>query len=286
MRNIAIHNIYESLKKRADVDQIEQEIYIYETTEINHDGHSHPLKTDCTICCICLKGEMRGKIDLKEYHVKSPALTISVPGQVLEHESCSDDFNGILIFMTQRFTEKFNLLLGHSISMSIKNHPYMALGNEELQSILAYCHMVRKVIRTDDNPNRLQIITHLTIAYFYGIGYFLHKSIKDEGLSKDRDIAEKFLQKVRQNYKTERKVEYYAVQLQLSANYLSHVVKDATGKTAGEWIDDYIALEAKALLKSTNMTIQQIADELNFPSQSFFGKFFKRVVGVAPKYYK
>ncbi|WP_051292782.1 helix-turn-helix domain-containing protein [Olivibacter sitiensis] len=286
MRNIATHNLYESLKKKEDVDQIEHEIYLYETTEIQRDGYRHPLKTDCTICCICLKGELKGKIDLKEYSVQAPALAISLPGQILEHESCSDDFHGILIYMTQRFTEKFNLLLGHSISTAIKNRPYMALRNEELQSITAYCKTVRKVIRTDDNPHRLQIITHLTIAYFYGIGYFLHKSIKDVHLSKDKDIADRFLQKVRQHYKTERKVEYYAVQLQLSANYLSHVVKDVTGRTAGEWIDDYVALEAKALLKSTNMTIQQIADELNFPSQSFFGKFFKRVVGVAPKYYR
>ncbi|MDR1543003.1 MAG: helix-turn-helix domain-containing protein [Prevotellaceae bacterium] len=45
-------------------------------------------------------------------------------------------------------------------------------------------------------------------------------------------------------------------------------------------------LEAKALLKSTNMTIQQISDYLNFPSQSFFGKYFKRVEGISPREYK
>ncbi|MDR0368520.1 MAG: helix-turn-helix domain-containing protein, partial [Bacteroidales bacterium] len=51
-------------------------------------------------------------------------------------------------------------------------------------------------------------------------------------------------------------------------------------------IDNYVVLEAKALLKSTNMTVQQISDELNFPSQSFFGKYFHRVVGVSPKEYR
>jgi AraC-like DNA-binding protein len=64
------------------------------------------------------------------------------------------------------------------------------------------------------------------------------------------------------------------------------MVKSATGKFAIEWIDDYVMLEAKALLKSTNMTIQQISDELNFPSQSFFGKYFKRREGVSPKEYR
>jgi len=49
---------------------------------------------------------------------------------------------------------------------------------------------------------------------------------------------------------------------------------------------DYVILEAKALLKSTNMTVQQVGDELNFPEQSFFGKYFKRIVGVSPREYK
>ncbi|MDR1180556.1 MAG: helix-turn-helix domain-containing protein, partial [Bacteroidales bacterium] len=53
-----------------------------------------------------------------------------------------------------------------------------------------------------------------------------------------------------------------------------------------DWIDNFVILEAKALLKSTNMTIQQISDELNFPSQSFFGKSFKRIVGMSPKMYR
>lgn len=57
-------------------------------------------------------------------------------------------------------------------------------------------------------------------------------------------------------------------------------------KSAAEWIDDYVILEAKALLRSTNLTIQQISYELNFPSQSFFGKYFKRLTGMSPKEYK
>ncbi|WP_368077566.1 helix-turn-helix domain-containing protein [Parabacteroides goldsteinii] len=63
-------------------------------------------------------------------------------------------------------------------------------------------------------------------------------------------------------------------------------MKNYSGKSAAEWIDEYIVLEAMALLKSTDMTVQEISDELNFPSQSFFGKFFKRVSGVSPKAYR
>jgi AraC-like DNA-binding protein len=64
------------------------------------------------------------------------------------------------------------------------------------------------------------------------------------------------------------------------------VLKSATGKSASGWVDDFVMLEAKALLKSTNMTIQQICYELNFPTQSFFGKYFKRRAGISPKMYR
>jgi AraC family transcriptional regulator, transcriptional activator of pobA len=286
MSKIVKYNLIESLAKRDNVDMIEDNIYICEITKENHTPSDHPIKTDFTICCVCLQGEMEGKIDLVQHHVKAPGLAISTPEQILEPGSFSDDFFGILIYMTRSFTENFNLLLGHSLSLNVRNKPYIALNDKELKSILNYCDSIRNTIKATDNPYRLQMIIHLTIAYFYGIGYFIHQSSKDKILSKNEHITDKFLKTVRDHYKKERRVEFYAEQMQFTPNYLSHVIKDVTGKTAGEWIDDYVILEAKALLKSTNMTIQQIAHELNFPSQSFFGKFFKRMVGIAPKYYR
>lgn len=99
-------------------------------------------------------------------------------------------------------------------------------------------------------------------------------------------LVRDFLKQVQLFHKKERRIDFYADKLQLSSKYLSQVIKNYSGKSAADWIDEYVVLEAKALLKSTNMTIQQISDELNFPSQSFFGKFFKRISGVSPKTYR
>jgi len=99
-------------------------------------------------------------------------------------------------------------------------------------------------------------------------------------------LVEKFLQCVRENYKERRDIEFYAGKLFLTPKYLSKALKQKSGKTAAEWIEDHVMLEARALLKSTNLTIQQISEELNFPSQSFFGKYFKRIAGLSPKEYQ
>lgn len=79
---------------------------------------------------------------------------------------------------------------------------------------------------------------------------------------------------------------FYAEKLHITPKYLSTVIKQNTGKSVNDWIDDYVILEAKALLKSSRMTIQQISDELNFVDQSAFGKYFKRIEGMSPKDYK
>lgn len=71
-----------------------------------------------------------------------------------------------------------------------------------------------------------------------------------------------------------------------TSKHLSNVIKELTGKSAGEWIDSYVILEAKTLLKYSNMSVQEIAYYLNFPNQSFFGSYFKRNTGMSPSQYK
>ena len=81
-------------------------------------------------------------------------------------------------------------------------------------------------------------------------------------------------------------MEFYAYQLCITPKHLSKVIKQTTHKNANDWIDEHVILEAKALLKSTNMTTQQISEELNFSDQLFFGKYFRRHTGMSPKEYK
>jgi AraC-like DNA-binding protein len=132
----------------------------------------------------------------------------------------------------------------------------------------------------------MEVARYLTLAFFYGAGAYLHKVEDNREKTHYEAVLEKYLKVVQDNYKEQRGLEFYADKLCVTSKHLSKVIKETSGKPANDWIDELVALEAKALLKSTNMTIQQISDELNFPSQSFFGKYFKRVAGVSPSEYK
>lgn len=72
----------------------------------------------------------------------------------------------------------------------------------------------------------------------------------------------------------------------MTPKYLSLLVKNVSNRTAGEWIDNYVVLEAKALLSSSTLSIQEISDRLNFANQSFFGKYFKQHAGISPTEYR
>jgi AraC-like DNA-binding protein len=91
---------------------------------------------------------------------------------------------------------------------------------------------------------------------------------------------------VKKHFKQEHSLEFYANKLCITPKHLTTTIKTTTDCTAKEWIDKYLLLEAKALLKSTNLSIQQIADTLHFTSQDIFSKYFKHHIGITPKEYR
>ncbi len=253
-----------------------------------------PFKLDVTAAMICATGTIKGSINLTPYSAEAPCLVVILPDQILQYEYVSDDFSGHIILMSKRFSDSLLLNLQERMPLffSISSNPFMPLNSEQLDILTHYYQMLQSTVLMKDNPYRSEIVKHLTQAFFYGTYHifqgFLHNSRisgKDKK-SKHELLLERFLNEVQMHYKQQRGIEFYAGKLCLTPKYLSKVVKETGGLSAGEWIDNYVMLEAKALLKSTNMTIQQISDELNFASQSFFGKYFKRHAGVSPKEYR
>ena len=151
-----------------------------------------------------------------------------------------------------------------------------------------FFQMLKHIIISESNKFRYETAKHLTLAFFYGASSMYSNKNKIDNLGKDRhdNLTDEFLNLVKKNYKQQRAMQFYADKLCISPKYLSSIIKSKTGVAANEWIDRHVILEAKALLKSTNMTISQISDYLEFPSQSFYGKYFKRVTGISPREYQ
>jgi len=272
---------------KVKIDSIGDEFVLLENPTIKL-ASGYPVKSEMAIAVICVKGTMEGTLNLNHFIAEAPCLFIVLIDQILQFDSFSKDFDGRFILMSKRFLENLsvNLHISVPLFLSVHDNPWVPLSGEDLDTMIDYYRIIQNAIRRKDNPNRIETIRHLTLAFFYGTGYQYHNISDKVEKSKQEILVDRFLTLVRANYKIQRGVDFYAGKLYLTPKYLSKVIRQNSGKTAGDWIEDYVILEAKALLKSSNMTIQQITDELNFSTQSFFGKYFKRRVGLSPKEYR
>lgn len=279
------------LESYPETDSIDKDFIMFNNISIL-PVFSYPFRLDATVAVICLKGTIKGSINLTPYTTEAPGLVIILPDQILQYEYISDDFSGLFVLMSKRFSNSLLLNLQERLPLffSISNNPSTPLTKEQLDVFTNYYQMLRQTVQMKDNPYRTEIVKHLIQAFFYGTYHIfqglLHNTNPRNKKSKHELLVERFLNEVQTHYMEQRNIEFYADKLCLTPKYLSKVVKETSGLSAGEWIDNYVTLEAKALLKSTNMTIQQISDQLNFASQSFFGKYFKRHAGVSPKEYR
>lgn len=278
---------------RSELNNIEADAigddFILLENPIISSTFDHPFKVDVVTGIICTKGTMKGAVNLKRYSTQAPCLYIVLPDQILEFEEFSEDFEGLFIVMSKKFTNNLIELNLHDklpLLRSVQDNPWTPLDESGLEAMIHFYKMLQMTIRIKDNPHRMDILKLLTQAFFLGLSHQFHKLPDSNKKSKQEILVENFINCVHQNYKQQRRAEFYADKLALTPKYLSKIIKENTGMSATEWIDNYVILESKALLKSTNMTIQQISDELNFQSQSFFGKYFKRIEGVSPKEYR
>jgi len=103
--------------------------------------------------------------------------------------------------------------------------------------------------------------------------------------SRKHEIVHGFFTLIFEHYKDAKDVSFYADKLYVSPKYLSALVKRETERSAKDCIDNYVILESRVLLNSS-FTIQEISQQLNFPNQSFFGKYFKKHTGMSPSMYR
>ena len=113
-----------------------------------------------------------------------------------------------------------------------------------------------------------------------------HPEVQNPIHNRAEEYFKQFTHLLGEHYRTERSVGFYARQLCITPKYLTTIIKRISGLSVSEWIDNYVIIEAKTLLKYSHMSIQEIAYYLNFPNQSFFGSYFKRNTGMSPSQYK
>ncbi len=248
---------------------------------------NHPYRSPLAVAIFCTCGHASGRLNTKIYDIEEGAFFIVQQGHITELINISADFRAIYILMTQSFVESLGISNTFDLSSFITNSPYNRLEGRARQALEDYLNMCRNLLPEEQNPHRLEIVRLLTRAFFLGLGYFIHQMHTSEApQGRKSELTSEFIALVEKNYRKHRDLRFYADVLGLTQKHISTVVKQSSGKSATEWIERYVILDATVQLVSTDRTIKEIAYDLNFPSQSFFGKYFCRVVGISPAVYR
>ena len=252
-----------------------------------------PSRLNALIIGVGTEGETSLTSNLQEFRLKKDSLFIFSPKHILQVQS-NNRFKAHLIVIAPDFLKRINIDTKRMMPLFLQfgSLPCMELTHAESQSLRSFISMVEQELKGSETDFSSVIIGGLIAATIYKVGDILthylteHPEVDSPIHNRAEEYFKQFTELLGEHYKHERSVGFYARQLCITPKYLTTLIKRISGKSVSEWIDNYVILEAKTLLKYSNMSVQEIAYYLNFPNQSFFGSYFKRNAGMSPSQYK
>lgn len=252
-----------------------------------------PSRLNALIIGVGTEGETSLTSNLQEFRLKKDSLFIFSPKHILQVQS-NNRFKAHLIVIAPDFLKRINIDTKRMMPLFLQfgSLPSMELTHAESQSLRSFISMVEQELKGSETDFSSEIIGGLIATTIYKVGDILthylteHPEVDSPIHNRAEEYFRQFTELLGEHYKHERSVGFYARQLCITPKYLTTLIKRISGKSVSEWIDNYVILEAKTLLKYSNMSVQEIAYYLNFPNQSFFGSYFKRNAGMSPSQYK
>lgn len=247
---------------------------------------------------LCRKGEAEILLGSKSYRIRKRNLFIYTAANLLQIRRRSTDLEGVMIEVNLNYVVPLvNKVANSENLLHIRENPCLSLTEEQYEFIEKLFKEIKQRIERENSAGngscqKKHLVAELikswgqVICYELLNIYFTNEPQTPLPQGKKDKIFQNFMITLYQYYRQEHDVSFYADKQYLSARYFSSVIKEKSGSTALQWIIKMVVTEAKNLLENTDLSIKEIASRLNFPTQSFFGKYFKQYVGVSPKEYR
>lgn len=268
-------------------------IHIYDHFRIASPGDSlekmlpfdpgRPSAWNGVLFLVCLEGETSLRINQREYRLTPGTLASVLPYQVVEVPQAPDaSFRIAAVTFTIDFMLDFPFALKAYISENMEKLPCIGISAEQQQQLLKFHRLIAEQYARTDHPSRTETIKSLLFTFIAEIGYIYSQRAVVTTPSRQEGITDTFFKLLHQHHAQERYASFYAEKMCLTPKYLAHIVKLVTGKTPHFWISEFTVKKAMVLLKSSDLTVSQISDELKFPNPSFFSRFFRKHTGMTP----
>jgi AraC family transcriptional regulator, transcriptional activator of pobA len=253
---------------------------------------TQPFRTDSYWVLLVTENSITIQLNGEEHIAKENDLLIIPPHVVRQAKGMEEDCKAACVAFTpefllgtglsQRYIDLFDFLF-NSGGMHIQ------MAAEDASRFMTVITMLReKNFSENDHPFTAEVVRHFFNVFQFELAGLYHKYSNQKKTVHDHkeELLWRFLALLSKHVKTERGLQFYANRLFVTAKYLTQTVKKLSGRTAGEYIDELVIVEAKNLLRDPSLTIAQVADRLYFGDQFIFSKFFKRYTGITPSDYR
>lgn len=254
---------------------------------VNHsDKDAYQIDLVAMLFCTCGRGQMR--INEKEYTMHENDMVIVTPMSIIEDILISPDFQCFVVGLSYNAIQQAFISGRKAWDMRafLLKNPVIHLDESGQQVGQAYRDLLMLKLKKRNDFFYKDIMHSLFASLLFELASMIQplaaETHADDGLKQGQLLCKRFLEMLTNSEGRERSVSHYADMLCVTPKYLSTVTKETSGKTALEWIHLYTVEHIKRKLKYSSKTIKEIADEMNFPNLSFFGKFVRTHTGMSP----
>lgn len=245
----------------------------------------------------CQRGSVEVSLEGCHYHIKPGDVYIYMASTLVHLLHKSEDAEGIMVEVDFYYILPIvNKVINVESQLFMRKNPCVSLPGEQCAHFEYLLNNLWDRINAEDCQKENVQYQHLKLELIKSMGqticyeilnmYFTNQPLQPLQQGKKDVVFQNFMLSLFRFYRKERDVSFYARMQHITPRYFSAIIKEKTGDSALQWIVRMVITEAKQLLEESDLSIKEIADQLNFPTQSFFGKYFKQYVGVSPKEYR
>lgn len=260
-----------------------------------HNPLNHPCRFDGLMVFYCVTGTVKLSVNLKDVEMSKGMVFINIPGNIIRVDEFvldgNEDARYVCVALSKEFFQSLNVevckLFNECISMM--SNPGIMLKDKDFELTGGLINYLVSLLKTEVSYKKEAALAALSSLFYILLGAWTPDAATasvDTHSNRSKAIFDKFMSLVLEYHVHHRSVGFYAEKLCLTPKYLSKIIKNTSGRSAPEWIDSYVILEAKNLLKYSSTPIKEIVFKLNFPNQSVFYKFFKARTGMTPSEYR
>ncbi len=279
------------------IDYADNDFVIINSLESAPDNNDDTIRLGCFLIAICLEGCVQLDVNYKTYQLEAGDLLLGLPNTIISHAMVSPKHKIRLAAFSTQFLKRVVRMEKDTWNtvIHIHNNPIKSVGQEGNNKIFEYYRNLL-MAKMNDEPHHYhkEVMQYLFSAFFCEMLGRLNKEVSPsemaadtkEGIKQSDYILHKFIEMLSKDNGMHRSVGYYADALCYSHKHFSKVIKQACGRTPLDLINENAIEHIKYRLKHSDKSIKEIAEEFDFPNQSFFGKYVKSYLGMSPAHYR